>query len=466
MPAEQAAEPSGPKTLALHAMQPPDPLLRYRLWPAPEHRRDENPAALVNRAVILSLQVSPDTKKDFVERYERWKEMPAESLPREEVRQLLSRYSHVFGELARCENLMRIDYNLQLDQLSATEMIMTLLPELQEMRQLARLIELRARLAIAEEHWDDVVDDCRLGFRLAEVAGHSTNFLVGRLVGLAVSGTMMGVIEEAIQRPACPNLYWALVSLPDERLFEMREALEYESLLLPRVLSAAGAIPPQPIGAEAAREKLRAIVRQANQMMQSSGENGLPDAAVDLMTGAYVVVLAEPARELLALTPQWAERAHELSASEAVLRASKLKLDRVRDRWIAWSMLPTEVWDEYAPERQAAFSIQASLVDVLERLPWLLMPAVDAARSAGRRAQQQRNLLLTLEAIRMHAAETGELPLTTEHMRPVPAWGDAMAAQPFGYQRSSPTHAVLSRAPRWPGNDPETSLHLELKAAP
>ena len=105
------------------------------------------------------------------------------------------------------------------------------------MRTLARVLSLRARLAIREQRWDDLVDDCRVGFRLAEVAGHSTDFLVGRLVGFAIANTMMEVIEQAIQQPGCPNLYWALASLPSARLFETRNSLEFESILISRVFS-------------------------------------------------------------------------------------------------------------------------------------------------------------------------------------------------------------------------------------
>ncbi len=73
-----------------------------------------------------------------------------------------------------------------------------------------------------------------------------------------------------------------------------------------------------------------------------------------------------------------------------------------------------------------------------------------------------RTMLLTLEAIRMHAAANGQLPASIEKMRPVPAWHDAISAKPFGYHRNTPTKATLTRARRWNG-DTETTIHLELK---
>jgi len=450
------------RSITLHAEGAPDPMLRYRLWPAPEHRRNENPAPLVSRAVILSLQGTAKSRQEFEEQYREWSEMPMDELPRERIHRLLDNYATTFHELQRTENLTRIEYNLQLDELSAPQMIQTLLPELQEMRRLARLLSLRARLAVAERRWDDAVADCRLGFRLAEVAGHSTEFLVGRLVGFAISSTMMGIIEEAIQQPGCPNLYWALACLPENRLFETRDSIEFESVMLSRIFAAAGPLPDHPIGEVAAREGIRRLAHEANLTLRSGGDNMATPVLSQLLSGLYVVTLAEPSRELLAETEQWADRADELSASEAVLRAASLKFQRVRDRWVAWSLMPPELWDEYEAERTAAFAFEEARTDLLVALVSSLSPAVNAARAAGQRTHQQRNLLLTMESIRMHAADRGELPPSLEKMRPVPAWHDAIANRPFGYHRTSPTKATLTRAVRWQG-DQETTFEIELK---
>ena len=39
---------------------------------------------------------------------------------------------------------------------------------------------------------------------------------------------------------------------------------------------------------------------------------------------------------------EWGDRVDQLSSAEAVLRATLLKFARVRDRWVAWSTLPSE----------------------------------------------------------------------------------------------------------------------------
>ncbi len=452
-------------TLTIYAAAEPDPALRYRFWPAPEDRTTDSPTPFINRAIILSLQAMNDqsSRQKFAERFDEWSKMPLDQLPAGEVRAFVSRYGgSALSELSRCENFLGIEYNLHFEQLNTSEIVQTLLPEFQEMRQIARLLYLRVRLAIAERRWQDAVDDIRLGFRLAEVAGHSTEFLIGRLVGFAISGMMMDAVLEASEQPDCPNFYWALACLPEHRLFETRDSIEFESVLISRLTSQSQPLPDYPIGALAARDRIRSLARQVTETLGSSTDSSPDEFAAQMLSGLYVIAMADESRELLATTTDWGPRARELSAAEAVLRATLLNFVRVRDGWVKWSLLPEESWSQYKSEQAAAVKHSMSVADPLTSLVGLLTPAVDAARRAGRRTLQTRNFLSSIEAIRMHAAAQGELPKSIENLRPVPCWPDAIALAPFGYHRTSPTTATLTRGERWPG-DPETTFHIELK---
>jgi hypothetical protein len=418
---------------------------------------------MVSRAVILSLQVPAEKRKNLWDRLadEDWA-TEMKGFPVDEVRELLDPFQSVFTELERATNRMQTRYELQLEQLNAPELLETILPEVQEMRSLGRMLSLRIRLAIAEQRWDDVVNDCRCGFRLAEIAGRSTDFLIGRFVGLSISGMMLSTIQEAITQPGCPNLYWALASLPEDRLFETRSSIEYESLSVSRVFEAASELPNEPIGEGQARELIREILQQANQIV---GGESKQFPLSQLTIGLYVMAFADSSREMLAARPEWGAKANKLSAIEAVLRASTLRFTRDRDRWLAWSFLPEESWSEFQAEREASLRNKGTdPTDMLLSLIQLLSPAMEQAHQAGRRTIQQRNLLITLEALRMYAAQNGELPPTLDRLRPAPAWNDAIALKPFGYQRTSATTATLTRAPRWHA-DTSTTIQIRLKGA-
>jgi hypothetical protein len=94
-----------------------------------------------------------------------------------------------------------------------------------------------------------------------------------------------------------------------------------------------------------------------------------------------------------------------------------------------------------------------------------LTPSVYSAHKSGLRGMQQYNFLLTLEALRMHAAETGELPKSIDALRPVPAWRDSLTQTNFGYQRTKPNSATITRHPRFKG-DTETTFEIKLKDKP
>jgi hypothetical protein len=66
-------------------------------------------------------------------------------------------------------------------------------------------------------------------------------------------------------------------------------------------------------------------------------------------------------------------------------------------------------------------------------LAGLLLPAVDAVRSAEMRAQWQRKALQVIEALRMHAATTGKFPASLDEVYLVPVPDNPVTNQPYVY---------------------------------
>lgn len=473
---ESKSEPPSEVVFKFRAAAEPDPPLEYRFWPAAEHRLQTNPMPFVNRAVLLATQVNYDRDAaiEFNEELTQWFDLPLSELPLERVRAFIDRYGpQPLYELSRAENLMGLSYDLRFDELTAAEMISTLLPELKELRTLGWLLAIRARLAVAEERWDDFVRDIRIGMRLSEIAGHSNEFLINRLVGYAIAEIMFGVIEEAMQRPGCPNLYWALTTIPADDLFETRDALEFESIVTTRIFSGINPLPKPIIGAEAARERILRLVREAiatqdaNEGQITSAPEVMGESESEatikarLFAGVYVATMADSSRQLLADTDQWSDRVSQLSAPEAVLRATALRFNRLRDDWVKWAILPNDVSAPYQDRIKASLNRSTAKDDMLLSIVGNLVPAIDAAQQAGIRRHQEYNFLCTIEAIRMHVAVNRELPQSIDRLDPVPARRDTIARTDFGYHRRSADRATMTRAPRYP-TDTETTIQLRL----
>jgi hypothetical protein len=142
-----------------------------------------------------------------------------------------------------------------------------------------------------------------------------------------------------------------------------------------------------------------------------------------------------------------------MTPSEAILRATRHDLLRARDEQLKWMLLPESLDHTPIPEMNLSYDP----FEYRERDPipfpaariltGLLTPAVNAARDAGVRSQQNVAVLATVEALRMHAARHGQFPETLEQLDPVPAWSDPVTNQPFFYEQRSTREALLKRSP-------------------
>lgn len=445
----KAAKPPAPLEIVIQPAAEPDPALRYRFWPAPDHRTHGNVMPFVNRSVLLTTQMlsQPDRSKELMELYESLQN-PAEDRDIEKMRKFVRYGASALLQLEHAENLMDLDYDLQFENKSIGELLSLLLPEFQEMRQVARLLRFRMEVAIADKRWDDFAKDCRLSFRLSEAAGHSTELLIGRLIGIAIASTTMDAIEQAAQQPGAPSFYWAMAVVPANRLFSMRGPIEFESSTVRRVISL-DELRDEPIGATEARHRIRQLADKVSEGLSVTDGTNADPAMLQLGSGVYVAAMSEPSREYLAETSSWGERAFDLSPPEAVLRATRMRLERVNDAWTKWSYLDPSHGPEFLDRSEEALEEAAKSDDPAIAIITLLAPAMKAASNAGTRTMQTRNRLLTIEAIRHYCETHAELPASLSDLSDLPAWPDPFTRKPFVYERTSPTTATIERAPRY-----------------
>lgn len=67
-----------------------------------------------------------------------------------------------------------------------------------------------------------------VGFRLSEYLGQG-DAIIQDIVAISRSQAMCYVVREAISTPGCPNLYWALATLPEPTV-SIRRAIDLECL--------------------------------------------------------------------------------------------------------------------------------------------------------------------------------------------------------------------------------------------
>lgn len=455
------------KVLQIDAAPEPDPALRYRFWPIAGDRTSGNAMMVLQRATGMLLEQGAHRSTDaFYENYEQWMSGPLDELPRDAIREYLRSRAPILAEIHRASAMKDSGYDIGLENLRGPTVTQFQLNEFQNARNLARLLQLQIRLALAEQRYEDAVGYLRSGFRMADTIGHASDLLIGRLVGIAIGGMMLGSVQEMIALPESPNLYWALASLPHS-IWEVQKAIEYESHLSDRLLPSLSDLPSH-LSDAGWRERLvevtESFLRVAASPDQDSatGDDHQLEIQARLTAGAMVAVLDGAARNYLQRIGSAPEAAQAMSPSEVMLRATDERLQRITDELFKWTLLPRPISAGYPDDENAVLQPGGSMPDPAQVIAGMLMPAIRASQAAAERNLQSVAFLATVEALRMHVAEHGRFPESLENLQPVPALRDPATGELFEYQRISDTVARLAHEPAYT-RQPDATLRLELR---
>src|SRR5207237_7116098 len=105
-----------------------------------------------------------------------------------------------------------------------------LLPDVQQLRALANALKVRFRAEVALHRFDDALRTAKTMLAMSRhLSEHPT--LIGDLVGIAIAFIALGPLEEMLEQPGCPNLYWALTNLPTP-LIPLDKGMEGERVLI------------------------------------------------------------------------------------------------------------------------------------------------------------------------------------------------------------------------------------------
>ena len=110
------------------------------------------------------------------------------------------------------------------------------MPEFRSLRMLAAALQVRFRGEVARKDFDAAIVTAKTMFAFARHLGECPTTEATRL-GLAVAVMALDTLEEFVQQPGCPNLYWALTDLPAP-LVELRKGLQGERTMLATELQA------------------------------------------------------------------------------------------------------------------------------------------------------------------------------------------------------------------------------------
>jgi hypothetical protein len=437
-----AANPETLIRLTVHPAAAPRPALRYLLLPELKEMNPGNPVQ--NYLKCFMEQQNFFFNKESVDRRERMAAIPLKELPAQELLD--------FGGAA----LRQADWAARLDKPDwqvllklKADGVNLLLPDVQQMRKLALALKVRFRAEVALGRFDDALRTAKTMFAMARHLGEHPTF-IGDLVGIAVANVAIGPLEEMLEQPGCPNLYWALTNLPSP-LVPLDVGAEGE-----RVWVVSG-FRDLDENAPMSEDQVKQFIAYMDPLLRL--EEGKPNKPKEVIRPWLDArnkdeAMVGAARRRLVEAGLAKERVERFPADQVLLLDEKYAYELRRDDLM--KLLNVPAW-------QAEVLIdQAQVTRALQTALFPFEPALHKVRRSQARLDQRIALLRHVEALRLYAAaHEGQLPQKLEEV-PVPLPPDPFTGKPFHYKVEGSTAHLRGSPPPGEEKTPVFNVHYEV----
>lgn len=415
--ANAAPPPNVPPIVVRMTVQPkaaPKPALKYQLLPELREMNPGNPIQGYLKCFMEQNHFFGD-KKVLADR-DKWRTRPLKDLPLKEMQ-----YYCTNAGLSQADYAARLDNpDWQILLKLKSDGVNLLLPDAQKLRALADALQIRFRIESAERRFGDAISTAKTMLALARHFNeHPT--LIGDLVGIAIGTIALSRVDEMIEQPGSPNLFWALTDLPSP-FIDLRKGLQGERTWIEAEM------PGLNDRESMSDAQLQKIVNRLQKIVNGPKD---PEGAVrEYLEGrAKNKEHVRSARKRLveALAPADSASFDSLPPLQIVLLDEKLSHEIVRDEVMKALALP--YWQ--------ADSVLSSVPPIPgeKQSPLLMLIAQFAkVKVAQARLDQRIALLRCVEALRIYAAEhDGKLPAKLDDIRlPLPV--DPATGKPFTYK--------------------------------
>lgn len=424
-----------PEKLVVTPAAEPRLPLQHTLYRHRSQRKPGNAAPFYYRAVQAFDAQASSQSEEFWSRYHQLTEMQLDQFPAEEVRRLLKPYEKCLEAIEIAAAREECDWGWRIEDLRGPATVNFSLPEMQGIRNCARILLLRARLELAERRFEDFLGTVRDGFQMGvDVARPPT--LINDLVGVAICSIFLDQVKDFIATPGSPNIYWPLATLPYP-LIDMRPAFEYE-MTLPRLLLP---ILDHPAEKNYSQSEWLKRFRDSLDAFGAATSGPSPSRSMLSQVGMTAMVMQSypPALEQLVKWGYDKQQLEAMPTAQVVAIHQSEIYQYAYQQTFKWALLNGSVDQSDLPdpfEKLKADGIIGGESNTQRIIPFisLLMPAVHAARNAEHRLSARIAALQTLEAVRMYAANhEGQLPKSLSDIREVRIPSGPNPAQPLQY---------------------------------
>jgi hypothetical protein len=272
-------------------------------------------------------------------------------------------------------------------------------------------------------------------------------------------------LEDLIQAPGAPSMYWALAHRP-RPLTDFSAAFESERFLLEREIPSLGELDGPAWSVEKGREfsaEMQVKLFQLAAIADGSGASELRDWMHKLgMAGLVMQVYPEAKRALIA-QGRTAERVEAMPAVQVAALHTFRQYEQFRDEFFKWTSLPFYQGYKGMDDSLSRLHSQ-SRESVLFKLFTMLIPAVRSSGLSLALSERRLEAIQCIEAIRLHAAlHGGKLPSRLDEITEAPVPLDSGTGKPFEYRVLGEKATLRAPFPTGGFDVPQHRINYELQ---
>ncbi len=434
------AQPDTPKLIRLAPQSAAKQVgaFHYRLLPDPLDRTPRNAAPLWRLAVEAERRV----QQRMTPKEEPWAGgMALQQLPRKEVRDFLSHYAATFRLARRAACCDQCNWQIPPITIQSIEESVSF-EMLNRSRQLIWLLGVRCRLQMAEDRYEDAAETLQIGFALACHLCESDSAL-SNLVGIALASIMVNHVEEWVQTPGSPNLYWALTALP-RPLTNLRRTYEQEFGIIPRSFPTLRRLRRETLTVGQAEELVKEVCDELGKATEGSPKEEENRQAFRKLRASILAAEAYPqARQHLLDLGRPARDIDAMPKAQVILLWYVDQYDRSRDDVLKVVTVPT--WQAIPLLDAATQEYQAAGKGGNPLFALMMINAVMKTFEAHIRLERYIAGLRGAEALRLYAAaHAGKPPAKWDDITAVPLPLDPITGRGFrGSYQVKDGHGIL-----------------------
>ncbi len=387
-----------------------------------------------------------------------WVNGSLSSIPRERVKRLLEANRNSLHEIELGARRRTCEWGFE----QREETVDLLIEEIQQMRSLIWLVSLRARMAVLEGNIDGAMHWIQVGFAVGRHVSEGP-LIIQALVGVHVCQIMCRPLEDLIQAPGAPNLFWALAHRP-RPLTDFSAGFESERFLLENEIPSLRELDGPPWSVAKAREfsaELQRKLFHLAEIADGSDGSGFRDWKFKMGMAALVLQAYPEAKRALVAQGRSAEQVEAMPAVQVAVLHTFREYEKYRDDFFKWTSLPF-YQGYHGMDECMADNRSRTEGKFLFKLFTMLIPAVRSCGLSLALSERRLDAIQCIEAIRLHAALHGKLPTRLEEITDAPVPLDSGTGKPFVY-RANGNRATLT-APFPPGgmDVPQHRINYEL----